>query len=611
MNGSWARGVRDSSTLRWLMILVAAVLLVGACHGLDQGYAAYLVKQAGINVIVVYGLNLLMGYAGQAFIAVAATFSIGAYVSAVAVTQDWLSFPLAWIVAGIVAGLFGVMASLPALRLGGAHLAMVSIAFNVIVEQILIHSPGFMGGAMGIPGIPAIEIAGWTFDDRATAALIVVTALLAAYCTSALRRSQWGLALVAMRESEIASQGLGIRIVPLKASVFFVSSVIVGLAGGLYSPATGYISPDIGTIFASVIYVLMLIVGGSGTALGPFLGALLLTLLPQFLVEFQQYHLIVLGFILLISVILLPGGISPLFSVPFARWRVRSNENDPDSGDIGLATRIAGEELVVRGVRKSFGGLRALQGVDLIASAGSIRGLIGPNGSGKSTLVNVISGFYSPDEGQVTCGEADVTGQRTARLASGGLVRTFQTPHIFKTLTVRENLQVAQFHSLRPSFFSALFDLPISTRINRTAARRAAEFARLVGLELVLDQPAATLSQGDQRRVEIARALAAEPKVLIIDEPAVGLSVEEIEMLRRLLQNLRAMGLTMVLIEHHMDIVMNLCDRITVLERGAVIAEGTPDEIQQNVQVRQAYLGATRAPRQGPLITRNTGRKGG
>lgn len=417
--------------------------------------------------------------------------------------------------------------------------------------------------------------------------------------------------MIAMRESEIASRSLGIRILPLKASVFFISSTIIGLAGGLYSPAMGYISPDIATVFASVTYVLMLIVGGSGTTFGPLLGALLLTALPQLLVDFQQYHLIILGIILLVFVVFLPQGIASLVGTRFSRGRKPpADDNSPASANDEFA-KIAGQRLVVRGVRKSFGGVLALQGADLIAERGSIHGLIGPNGSGKSTLVNVISGFYSPDEGQILREDQDVTRQPTASLADRGLVRTFQTPHLFGKLTVRENLRAAQFHSLRPLLLAALFDLPVSSRINRLSERRAAEIARLVGLEAVLDHQTETLSQGDRRRVEIARALAAEPKILILDEPAVGLSAEEIEALRHLLQTLRAMGLTMVLIEHHMDIVMKLCDRITVLERGAVIAEGTPDDIQRNIQVRRAYLGATRAFAQDKMTAGNAAKMGG
>jgi len=603
--------LHSTSALRWVMILAAAVLLIGICRSLDQGYATYLVKLAGINVIVVYGLNLLMGYAGQAFIAVAATFAIGAYVTAVTVVQGWLSFPLAWLLAGTAGGLFGVIAGLPALRLSGAYLAMVSIAFNVVIEQILVHSPDVIGGAMGISAIPPIEVAGWQFDDGATSATIAVTALIAAYCTSVFRHSQWGLALIAMRESEIASQSLGIRILPLKATVFFIASAIIGLAGGLYSPAMGYISPDIATVFASVTYVLMLIVGGRSTTFGPLLGALLLTALPQLLVEFQQYHLVILGILLLVFVVLLPDGIASLLGPLFSRWRrIASDDNSRSSlGD--EVAKIPGRNLAVRGIQKSFGGLHALRGVDLSVARGSIRGLIGPNGSGKSTLVNVISGFYSPDEGHVLVDDEDVTRRPTAELAGCGLVRTFQTPHLFMKLTVRDNLRAAQFRSLRPSLLAAFFDLPASSRIDRAAMHRAAEVARLVGLEAALDHPAETLSQGDRRRVEIARALAASPQVLILDEPAVGLSAEEIEALRRLLDTLRQMGLTMVLIEHHMDIVMQLCDRITVLERGAVIAEGTPDEIQRNVQVQRAYLGAMHAAGQDRMAAGKTATKGG
>jgi branched-chain amino acid transport system ATP-binding protein len=586
--------LRESALLHWLLVGLAAMLLTAACIGFGDGYVGYLVKLTAINVIVVYGLNLLIGYAGQAFIAVAAIFAVGAYVSALAVLQGGLPFVLAWALAGLGAGAFGVVASMPALRLSGAYLAMVSIALNVVIEQGLVHGPEFMGGAVGLPSIPPVEIAGVTFDDGATAALLAVTALVCANCIAVLRRSQWGRAMVAMRDSEIAARSLGINVVSLKAAVFFVSSVMIGLAGGLYSPAMAYISPDIGTIFASVVYVLMLIVGGSDTVLGPLLGAAALTVLPQLLSQFQQYHLIVLGVILLASVILMPGGIVAPMTAWLSRRRTRGLADERPTTDVfSFKLRQPSQDLSARGISKSFGGVHALQDVNLTAARGLISGLIGPNGSGKSTLVNVVAGFYRPDSGRVLCGSVEVTGRSTALLARSGIVRTFQTPHLFPKMTVCENLQVAQFHAHRPSLVAALLNLPSSARSNRITAFRAREVIRALGLERVMNEPAGKLSQGDQRRVEIARALVAEPAVLILDEPAVGLSTSEIERLCELLENLRRAGLTMVLIEHHMDMVMRLCDRITVLERGKVIAEGTPREIRENADVRRAYLGTT------------------
>jgi ABC-type branched-subunit amino acid transport system ATPase component len=469
----------------------------------------------------------------------------------------------------------------------------VSIAFNVVLQEALVNWASVTGGAMGVPGVPPIGIGMLVLDDHAVLALIVAVALATIFVAIAFRKSLWGLAFVAMRESEVASRSLGIDTVRLKAVAFFVSSVIVGLAGGLYGHSIGYVSPDIGTIFASVNFVLMLVLGGIGTAWGPLIGAVILTLLPQWLFDFERYHLLVLGIILLVSIMLMPKGIASL-----ARRRrasdAKPNVADAAVGFTALAEFASGSgnaALAIEEIRKSFGGVDALRGVSIRVAPGTIHGLIGPNGSGKSTLVNVVSGLYRADAGTIRFGEREIGGQSMRRIAAAGVMRTFQTPQPFAELTVRENLMAAQFRHGAVGVTASLLALPRSRGATARAADAAARLARAVGLTPLLDQHSGALPQGDQRRLEIARALAAHPGILILDEPAAGLSETESEALCKLLDHLRSEGIGLLLIEHHMDVIMRLCDRVTVLDRGQVIADGTPAEIQADERVRSAYFG--------------------
>lgn len=579
-----------------LHALLAAVALAVACSAITDDYLIYLAKLLALNVIVVYGVNLLMGYAGQAFLAIAATFGIGAYTCALSVMALGLPMPLGWLAGGLLAGATGLLAGLPALRLAGAYLAMVSIAFNVVVEQVIINWSSLTGGAMGITAIPPMSVGGLVFDDRVQLAVMCLTALLTVFAVVTVRRSQWGLAFIAMRDNEVAASSLGIDTARLKANAFFAASTISGLAGGLYSHSILYISPDISTVFQSIIYVLMVVLGGIGTSWGPLLGAAVLTLLPQWLSDFQSYHLIVLGVVLLACIVLMPNGILPALRLGRqpAVVAMAGHAAPAASGrvvDLGSLELGKGAALSLRGLGKTFGGLVAVDSVEIDVAAGTIHGLIGPNGSGKSTVVNVVSGFYRASRGSALLDERPITGLSMVRIAGAGLMRTFQTPQLFDDLSVMENLCAAQFPHQRSSLLAAMFGLPPSRRATAAAIVQADRIGAALGLDRLMQQRAGNLAQGDRRRLEIGRALAARPRLLILDEPAAGLPTAEIDDLSALLEALRHGGLTLLLIEHHMDMIMRVCDRITVLDRGKVIADGAPAAVQIDENVRRAYLG--------------------
>jgi ABC-type branched-subunit amino acid transport system ATPase component/ABC-type branched-subunit amino acid transport system permease subunit len=590
-----------AARLRYIALAVAMLVALGISLAMDDRYYIYLARLTLLNIIVVYALNILLGYAGQASIAAAAIFAVGAYGCALGVMHLGVPFPIAWPAGALLAGIVGIVSALPALRLAGAYLAMVSIAFNVVAEQILILGGDVTGGPVGLPAIPPISFGGFTFTDNMTLALIAACAVLAVYCTASLRDSQWGRTAIALRDSELAAKSLGINTVWLKIAIFFVTSVMMGFAGGLYAHSTNYISPDISGILASFVLVLMLVLGGIGTLWGPLIGACVLTIVPQLLSNFQKYHLLVLGIILLIAITQMPKGLAEPQSL-LARWRRKaapaplagSGAASPSPSTTAQIRTWTVPDLTLRAsnIVKKFGGVVALSNAAVEVRPGMIRGMIGPNGSGKSTLVNVLTGFYVPDEGAVSFGSERTEKLSTSAIACKGIIRTFQTPRLFNDLTVAENLAASQFSHRPGNLFSAMFGLAGNTRTNREAAAESAALAAALGLTGLLDQRAGDLSQGNQRQLEIARALAAHPAILILDEPAAGLSHEESMKLCTLLESLRAQGLGILLIEHHMDVVMRLCDRITVLNRGSVLAEGTPQEIRANSAVQAAYLGA-------------------
>jgi ABC-type branched-subunit amino acid transport system ATPase component len=392
----------------------------------------------------------------------------------------------------------------------------------------------------------------------------------------------------------------------VKATTFLVATFLMGVGGALYAHSAQYISPDMGSVFGSILFVLMLVLGGAGTRWGPVVGAVILTLLPQLLLELQKYHLFVLGLILLLCMVFMPRGI---VSVDLGRWRKKSTGPAPVSelaggpapdadGDGLIDKPLVRQDLMleVKEVSLSFGGIQALTQVSLKIHPGQVHGLIGPNGAGKSSLVNVITGHYAPTRGKVTFNGNDLAGLGMQRIARLGIVRTFQTPQLFRSLSVADNLVVAQCPALRPSLWGGILGSRRSIRDHEESRARALTLATRVGLGQLMDRVAGELSQGQQRLLEIARALASDPGVLILDEPAAGLSTAEIQELTRLLDRLRKTGLAIFLIEHHMDMVMAICDCISVIVRGQWLMHGTPLEVQASDAVRQAYLGTFSQP---------------
>ena len=605
------------------LVAWAAIALAAAAVPLltANTYYLYLAMTIGIFVVVCAGLNVLAGLAGQISLGHAGLYAIGAYTAALGATRlglgVWTALPLAVAVTAAV----GAGVALAALRLSGPYLAMVTIAFGIIVEGGLVEWVALTGGPGGIFDIPKPRLLGAPLPLARYYWLVAAAAALALLLTRALARSAWGRALVAVKTSELAAESLGLSAYRVRTTAFTLSAAFAGAGGALFAFLNGYLSPDSFTLQTSILFLLIVLFGGLGTIAGPLVGATALVLLPELIRGFVEYRLILYGSLLLLSVYFLPRGVVGAFDRtrrhvgPAAASGGPEGRPGPRPGR-GAAAGAAATEgspgprpgrgpgpppaaaapaahpsvvLELRKVTKSFGGVRALDGVSLSVRAGTIHSLIGPNGAGKTTVVNLVSGFDRADAGTIELlGEA-VRGRSAVAIARRGLARTFQTPQLFDELSVLDNVLVGaagpRLGWLAAALAGAGGDPP-------AVGARAIEALEAVGLASFSETPAADLPFGHRRRLEIARALAARARVLLLDEPAAGLAPAEVEALDALLSRLRAGGLTVVLIEHHVELVMAISDRVTVLDEGRVIADGAPSTVQSDPAVLAAYLGA-------------------
>jgi branched-chain amino acid transport system ATP-binding protein len=583
-------------------ILVSAIALLLALAGcfLGNGYQVYLIAMVCLTTVVGAGLNVLLGLTGQVSLGHVGFFAIGAYATAILTATLGLSFWLALPLAIALAGAVGIALALPALRVAGPYLAMVTIAFGFIIENGAVEWRSLTGGANGMMNLPSPAIGAYEFQTRDVALLAILSATLVLLAFRRLDRSAWGRAMRAVRASETAARSAGLDSVTVRIVAFALSAAATGLAGALFAPLSGFLSPSGFGFYQSILFLLVVIIGGSGTVLGPLAGSIVVVLAPELLGGLAEYRLLFFGIVLLLILWLAPGGIVGELRQRFTR---PMHTQAPDASvDVAafLAKGLQGAALQVRGAGIAFGGVRALVDVDFVAPAGKVTSLIGPNGAGKTTLLNLLSGFYRSDAGMIALGSRPLDRLAAHEIARTGLARTFQTSELFSGLSVLDNVRVGlQGNRL---------GIPIASRTGGPAAgteRRLAEsLLAFVGYRGGVERAAAELPHVDRRLVEIARALATRPQALLLDEPAAGLGHGDKAHLRELLGRLSSIGIAVVLVEHDVNLVMDVSDAVVVLDAGRVIAAGSPQRVQNDPAVIKAYLGETGftpAPRRKPL----------
>lgn len=580
-------GVAAANPWRGLPALVLAVIaaLGVAAIAPEQGYYLNILMQAATYAIAVVGLVVVLGYCGQISIAQAAFFGIGAYGVAIGTGDFGLNFFAAMACGVAVAGVLGLVLGLASLRLGGHYLAMVSISFQQILTLVLTNWVGFTHGPDGVRNIPRPRIAGISFENgNAFLALCLVVMVLVALFAWRLKSSRLGRAMQAVRDNELAASTCGINAFATKVIAFGISAVLGGIGGSLFAGGFQYISPDQFSFAESIVLLTMALLGGVQSPFGALVGTMALVILPEWLRFLRQVYLAVYGAAVILIMVFLPDG---LWGFINNRLRRRAR---PLTGEVPKLPLLlqTGEEsaerlLVIEGLAKHFGGLKALDGVDLTVRRGSVHALIGPNGSGKSTFINVVTGLYQATAGKIVFAGTDITNFPPHRRNRVGLARTYQNIRVFRGMTVLENVMVG---AERPG--NDVAEDPAAV------VRRALAALDFVEMRHDAHRLVGDLSYGHQRYVEIARALASTPQALLLDEPAAGLNMTEKVELGRLLRRLKGHGLTILIIDHDMNLVEQVADHITVLNFGKRIADGGPRDVLSHPDVIAAYLGEPR-----------------
>jgi ABC-type branched-subunit amino acid transport system ATPase component len=405
--------------------------------------------------------------------------------------------------------------------------------------------------------------------------------------------SRFGRALIAVRDAEVAAEATGISKPRMLIAIFLFAGALAAIAGGLFASLQTYITPDAFTFDLSILFFIAILIGGRGSILGPMLGTVILTILPEVAAPLAAWSTFLYAVLLLVIVLVMPGGIAALLDFRNRRPLASNRAIVPRPAALGaiVRARAGGRTLSLRGIALSFGNVRAIDGLDLDVEPGRIHGLIGPNGSGKTTTLNVISGYYAAKGGTMTLGDEALPPGMPVSRAKSGIARTFQTPRVIGEASVLQNVMIGGTIEGRATFVEALLALPRNRRDERVLAAKARALLGVVGLEMLAEVRADRLQHSELRFIEIARALMLEPDFLLLDEPAAGLSSDEIERLGALIRAISKRGTGVLLVEHHADLIFEICDQVTVLNLGRILAAGTPAEIRVHKEVVSAYLG--------------------
>jgi len=582
-------------------LAVAGVVLAAALIApmVLPEFSVTVLANIGIFTLVAMGLVLLTGVAGSTSFGQAAFMGVGAYTTAILTTRygwsPWFTLLAAAAVTSLVALALGAIT----LRMQGHYLPLATIAWGISLYYVFGNATELTGGFTGLRGIPPVSVFGVELTGvRTFWYLILVAVLLAGLALQNLLASRTGRAIRALRGGAVVAESFGANTFWLRVQVFLVAAVLAAVAGWLYAHQQRFVNPTPFSLPAGIEFLFMAVVGGSGHVWGALLGAALLTVmrdelqdwLPLLLGESGDFVTVVFGILVILMLQFARRGLWPLLErfVPKGPPRVHPAARALEDH----AKPAPGDELLrVEDAVKQFGGLRAVADVSFTLRAGEILGLIGPNGAGKSTMFNLVSGVSPLTSGRVVLRGQDVTRWDARGIARRGLARTFQHVRLFPEMTLVENTMMGGYARAHAGFLASMLHAPAERREEASLQTEALRQLERVGLRDQAWDLAGNLPLGKQRLLEIARALVSDPVLLLLDEPAAGLRYGEKQELAALLRRLRDEGVTILLVEHDMDLVMSLADRLVVMNYGELLAEGSPAEIQAHPAVREAYLG--------------------
>ncbi|KJC59196.1 ABC transporter [Bradyrhizobium sp. LTSPM299] len=570
--------------LRHLPYFIGVAIVVALAARMQfDGYVHNILMQATTFSIAVFGLSVVLGLCGQINLAQAAFFGFGAYAVGIGTTDWHLSFWLCLVAGCVIALLAGAFLGASTLRLGGHYLAMVTISFQQIVTLVMINAIWLTHGPDGVSNIgrPALFQSSQNYLAFCVAALGIV-----GYVVWHLPDTRLGRAMRAVRDNELAAGVNGIDVFRTKVYAFAVCAALGGLAGGLFAGGFAYVSPDQFSFAESIVFLTMSLLGGVASPIGSAIGTGLLILIPEwlrFLKSVPGLYLAIYGLSVILIIRFMPDGIWGFVSNAFTRLRARAKA-PPAAAALQLRPATTGGNIVleVTGLSKHFGGLKAVDGVDIAVRRGGVHALIGPNGSGKTTTLNVLSGLYKATSGKIVLDGTDITHMAPHQRTAAGLGRTFQNIRLFRSMTALENVEIGA-------------ERPGNTMIGKgddALTERAMEALTFVGLGSRANELISSFSYGHQRLIEIARALASNPTLLLLDEPAAGLNSTEKLELHELLKRIAAQGLTILIIDHDMTLVSEAAQHITVLNFGRRIADGESLAVLRHPDVVSAYLGS-------------------
>ena len=598
---------RDPKRLPYLLGIVFFVIMPWLPL---NGFYVFLAQTFFYTLIAVIGLNLLLGLSGQMSLGQAGFYALGAYGSALTALKLGWPIPLSIAFGTFLAALGGGLVGVFALRTRGLYLAMTTLAVGYVLDILAQRWIGLTGGAMGLSGVPQIEFGfpklGPVFFFYFAGTALIVIQLLSDF----IHDGRFGRNLRAIRESEVFAASVGIQVSRWKAGIFAFAAALAGMGGAFFAHQSGYVGSDAFTVRLSIALLIAAVVGGLGTKSGPFLGTLILLAIVEVIAGIDKYGLFIYGLILLTVLLAFPKGAagvldslknkiglsrkdkalidtSPLGSATPSQGASQSKEQLSERALATMATQ--GSSLCIQGLSKSYSGLKAVDEVSIDVQPGTIHGLIGPNGAGKSTIINMIAGVYLPDTGSITLGGQDISSLGIAERANLGLARTFQNLQLIEGVSVLDNVMLGVKH--QQTYTKDFFDWLFRNSLEQKERQESMNILNFLGLGQLADRLPSELPYGYRKLLELARAIAQRPRILLLDEPIAGMNAQEAKEIAQVILKLKQLGITIVLVEHNMEFVMSVCDELSVLNFGRLIAHGTPKEVQNNATVIEAYLG--------------------